>query len=101
MAQQVQANLKAVGFNVELAGSHRRTWLQKYRDGEDGVRALALGPRLPRSADYLAFMPGELVGLARRLAEGRRPDDREARRPGMVTTGAPPAQTIYRRSSGG
>ena len=102
MAQRVQANLKAAGFNVELAGSPVGTWLQNYRDGQDGLRTLALGPGLSRSADYLAFMPGELVGSACRLAGGFRADAREAGRPGTRDDGrAKPRRRSTVRSSDG
>ena len=62
MAQRVQANLQAAGFKVELAGAPVGTWLQKYRDGKMAFGLSLWGPDYPDPADYLAFMPGELVG---------------------------------------
>ena len=37
-------------------------WLQKYRDGKMAFGLSLWGPDYPDPADYLAFMPGELVG---------------------------------------
>ena len=63
MAQKVQANLQSVGFNVELAGAPVGTWLQKYRDGKMAFGLSLWGPDYPDPADYLVFLPGDLVGL--------------------------------------
>jgi len=63
LAQKVQANLQAAGLNVELAGAPVGTWLQRYRDGKMPFGLSLWGPDYPDPADYLAFMPGELVGL--------------------------------------
>jgi len=63
LAQKVQANLQTAGLNVELAGAPVGTWLQRYRDGNMAFGLSLWGPDYPDPADYLAFMPGELVGL--------------------------------------
>jgi peptide/nickel transport system substrate-binding protein len=63
LAQKVQANLEAVGLNVELVGSPVGTWLQRYRDGKIPFALSLWGPDYPDPADYLVFLPGELVGL--------------------------------------
>jgi peptide/nickel transport system substrate-binding protein len=63
MAQRVQANLKAAGMDVELAGSTTGTWLQKYRDGKMAFGLSLWGPDYPDPSDYLVFLPGQLVGL--------------------------------------
>jgi peptide/nickel transport system substrate-binding protein len=62
LAQRVQANLKAAGFDVDLAGSTVGTWLQKYRDGKMAFGLSLWGPDYPDPADYLVFLPGQLVG---------------------------------------
>jgi peptide/nickel transport system substrate-binding protein len=62
MAQKIQANLQAAGFNVDLAGSTTGTWLQKYRDGKMAFGLSLWGPDYPDPSDYLAFLPGQLVG---------------------------------------
>ena len=80
LAQRVQANLQEIGVKVELAGAPVGTWLDKYRSGKMAFGLSLWGPDYPDPADYLAFMPGELVGAARRLAEGLRSGARAARR---------------------
>lgn len=63
LAQKVQANLQAAGLDVDLAGSPVGTWLQRYRDGKMPFGLSLWGPDYPDPSDYLAFLPGELVGL--------------------------------------
>jgi peptide/nickel transport system substrate-binding protein len=63
LAQRVQANLQDVGLKVDLAGAPVGTWLDKYRNGTMAFGLSLWGPDYPDPADYLAFMPGELVGL--------------------------------------
>ena len=62
LAQRIQANLSAIGMNVKLAGSPVGTWLQRYRDGKMPFGLSIWGPDYPDPADYLVFLPGELVG---------------------------------------
>ena len=62
LAQRVQANLQDIGLKVELAGAPVGTWLDKYRNGTMAFGLSLWGPDYPDPADYLAFMPGELVG---------------------------------------
>jgi peptide/nickel transport system substrate-binding protein len=59
----VQANLEEAGLQVQLAGAPVGTWLDKYRSGKMAFGLSLWGPDYPDPADYLAFMPGELVGL--------------------------------------
>ena len=63
LAQKVQANLQAAGFNVQLSGSPTSNWLTKYRDGQMAFGLSLWGPDYPDPADYLTFSPGQLVGL--------------------------------------
>jgi peptide/nickel transport system substrate-binding protein len=62
LAQRVQANLEAIGMKVKLAGSPVGTWLERYRDGKMPFGLSIWGPDYPDPADYLVFLPGELVG---------------------------------------
>jgi peptide/nickel transport system substrate-binding protein len=59
----VQANLQAIGINVQLAGSPTGTWLTNYRSGKMAFGLSLWGPDYPDPADYLTFAPGDLVGL--------------------------------------
>jgi peptide/nickel transport system substrate-binding protein len=63
MAQKVQANLQTAGFNIALSGSPTSNWLTKYRDGQMAFGLSLWGPDYPDPADYLAFTPGQLVGI--------------------------------------
>jgi peptide/nickel transport system substrate-binding protein len=63
LAQKIQSNLNAVGFNIQLSGSPTSTWLTKYRDGKMAFGLSLWGPDYPDPADYLTFAPGQLVGL--------------------------------------
>ena len=63
LAQKVQANLQSAGFNVQLSGSPTSNWLTKYRDGQMAFGLSLWGPDYPDPSDYLAFTPGQLVGL--------------------------------------
>jgi peptide/nickel transport system substrate-binding protein len=63
LAQKVQANLQAIGINVQLAGSPTGTWLTNYRSGKMAFGLSLWGPDYPDPADYLTFAPGDLVGL--------------------------------------
>jgi peptide/nickel transport system substrate-binding protein len=63
MAQKIQSNLQAAGFSVDLGGATTGTWLQKYRDGKMAFGLSLWGPDYPDPADYLAFLPGNLVGV--------------------------------------
>jgi peptide/nickel transport system substrate-binding protein len=97
MAQRVQANLQAAGFHVDLAGAPVGTWLQKYRDGKMAFGLSLWGPDYPDPLDYLAFMPGDLVGTrAGWLAGSDATIERLANR-ARITTKAAARQTIYRQ----
>jgi peptide/nickel transport system substrate-binding protein len=63
LAQRVQANLQALGINVQLSGAPTGTWLTNYRSGKMAFGLSLWGPDYPDPADYLTFAPGELVGL--------------------------------------
>ncbi|WP_433238067.1 ABC transporter substrate-binding protein [Streptosporangium sp. CA-135522] len=63
LAERVQANLKEVGINVELAPAPITTALDNYRNGKEELGLWYWGPDYPDPSDYLAFLPGKLVGL--------------------------------------
>jgi peptide/nickel transport system substrate-binding protein len=97
LAQRVQANLQAAGFHVDLAGSTVGTWLQKYRDGKMAFGLSLWGPDYPDPLDYLAFMPGELVGTRAGWPAGSDATIERLAARARVTTKAAARQTIYRR----
>jgi peptide/nickel transport system substrate-binding protein len=97
LAQRVQANLEAAGFNIQLAGATVGTWLQKYRDGKMAFGLSLWGPDYPDPLDYLAFMPGELVGTRAGWPAGSEPTIERLAARARVTRTTKARQTIYRQ----
>jgi peptide/nickel transport system substrate-binding protein len=97
LAQKVQANLQAAGFNVALSGSPTATWLTKWRAGKIAFGLSLWTPDYPDPADYLVFTPGKLVGLHAGWSAGSDPAIEKLAEKAVVTT-APAARTLlYRR----
>jgi peptide/nickel transport system substrate-binding protein len=96
LAQKVQANLQAIGFNVDLGGSTVGTWLQKYRDGKMAFGLSLWGPDYPDPADYLAFTPGNLVGVRAGWPAGSDPALEKLAAKALVTTASKARSTIYK-----
>jgi len=63
LAERVQAQLKEVGITVTLAPAPTTTELDNYRNGKEQLGLWYWGPDYPDPSDYLAFLPGNLVGL--------------------------------------
>jgi peptide/nickel transport system substrate-binding protein len=97
LAQKVQANLQSVGFNIELAGAPVGTWLQKYRDGKMAFGLSLWGPDYPDPADYLAFTPGQLVGVRAGWPAGADPAIERLAAKALVTTDATAREKIYQQ----
>ena len=97
LAQKVQANLQTVGFNVELAGAPVGTWLQKYRDGKMAFGLSLWGPDYPDPADYLAFTPGQLVGVRAGWPAGSDPAIEKLSAQALVTTDSAAREKIYQQ----
>jgi len=96
LAQKVQANLKAIGMNVKLEGSTVGTWLQRYRDGKMPFGVSVWGPDYPDPADYLAFLPGQLVGVRAGWPAGSEPALERLGAKARVTTGSKARASLYR-----
>jgi peptide/nickel transport system substrate-binding protein len=97
LAQRVQANLQSAGFNIELAGSPVGTWLQKYRDGKMAFGLSLWGPDYPDPADYLAFTPGQLVGVRAGWPAGADPAIEQLANKALVTTDAAAREKVYQQ----
>jgi len=97
LAQKVQANLQAAGFNVQLSGSPTSNWLTKYRDGKMAFGLSLWGPDYPDPADYLTFTPGQLVGLRAGWPKGADPAIEKLAALALVTTDAAKRKTIYQQ----
>ena len=97
LAQRVQSNLQAAGFHVDLGGAPVGTWLQKYRDGKMAFGLSLWGPDYPDPSDYLAFMPGELVGTRAGWPKGSDPTIERLAAKARTTVKRAARQTIYRQ----
>jgi peptide/nickel transport system substrate-binding protein len=58
IAQKVQSDLKAVGIDVELAGSPAVSFLKTYAAGQNQMSVSYWGPDYPDPNDYLVYAPG-------------------------------------------
>ncbi|MGC0415920.1 ABC transporter substrate-binding protein [Embleya sp. AB8] len=63
LGARVQANLKEVGITVNLKPAPTQTALDSYRNGSEAMGLWWWQADYPDASDYLAFTPGELVGL--------------------------------------
>jgi len=97
LAQRVQSNLQAAGFHVDLAGAPVGTWLQKYRDGKMAFGLSLWGPDYSDPLDYLAFMPGELVGTRAGWPKGSDPTIERLAGRVRVAVSRTVRQTLYRQ----
>jgi peptide/nickel transport system substrate-binding protein len=97
MAQKIQANLNQAGFDVDLAGSTVGTWLQKYRDGKMAFGLSLWGPDYPDPADYLAFLPGQLVGVRAGWPAGSNPALEKLGNQARVATSEAARVRLYRQ----
>jgi peptide/nickel transport system substrate-binding protein len=70
LAERVQANLAEVGINIELAPAPIATALDNYRNGVEEMGLWLWNAGYPEPSYYLAFNPGELVGLRAGWAAG-------------------------------
>ncbi|HLX21588.1 MAG TPA: ABC transporter substrate-binding protein [Gaiellaceae bacterium] len=95
MAEKVQANLQAIGFNIQLSGSPTSNWLTTYRNGSMAFGLSLWGPDYPDPADYLTFAPGNLVGLRVGWAKGADPAIEKLAAKALVTTNAAQRKAIY------
>jgi peptide/nickel transport system substrate-binding protein len=93
----VQANLQEIGIKVELSGAPTGTWLDKYRGGTMAFGLSLWGPDYPDPADYLAFMPGELVGLRVGWARGSDAALERLAARARTTTRDPARAPLYRQ----
>jgi peptide/nickel transport system substrate-binding protein len=97
LAQKVQANLQAIGINVQLSGAPTGTWLTKYRSGQMAFGLSLWGPDYPDPADYLTFAPGDLVGLRAGWAKGADPATEKLASQALVTTNPKKRQALYQQ----
>jgi peptide/nickel transport system substrate-binding protein len=63
LAERVQSQLQAVGIEVDLAPAPFATEVDAYRDGKEQIGLWYWNPDYMDPANYLAFGPGQTVGL--------------------------------------
>jgi len=73
-AERIAAQLSEVGITVNLTPGPIATTLESYRAGTEQMGLWLWNPDYPDSADYLAFGPGEIVGLRAGWAPGSAPE---------------------------
>ncbi|MFF2522649.1 ABC transporter substrate-binding protein [Streptomyces liangshanensis] len=95
MAERVQAQLKEVGIKVTLAPAPTTTELDNYRNGKEQVGLWYWGPDYPDPSDYLAFLPGGLVGLRAGSKAGADPALTALGEQAATTTDAAGRQKLY------
>ena len=70
LAARIKQNLADVGITVNLAPAPVQTALDGYRNGKEQLGLWYWGPDYPDPSDYLAFLPGNTVGLRANWAKG-------------------------------
>lgn len=74
IAQAIQAQLKAIGLNVELNPTPTSTSLQRYGDGQTQMALWSWPPDYADPDNLLVFSPGALIGERVHWAAGAAPD---------------------------
>jgi peptide/nickel transport system substrate-binding protein len=97
LAQKVQANLQDVGISVTLSGSPTGTWLTNYRSGKMAFGLSLWGPDYPDPSDYLAFTPGNLVGLRAGWPKGSDAAIEKLAAQAMAATDKAKRRTLYQQ----
>jgi len=97
MAQKIQSSLQAAGFNITLSGSPTTDWLNVYRSGKMALGLSLWGPDYPDPADYLAFTPGNLVGLRAGWPTGSDASLEKLATTATVTTAPGARKAIYQK----
>jgi len=70
LAARIKQNLADVGITVNLAPAPVQTALDGYRNGKEQLGLWYWGPDYPDPSDYLAFLPGNTVGLRANWTKG-------------------------------
>lgn len=63
VAQRVQSQLSEIGINIELVPAPLATSLPNYLEGKEQLGLWLWGADYPDASNYLAFLPGQSVGL--------------------------------------
>jgi peptide/nickel transport system substrate-binding protein len=82
-------------MNVQLSGSPTSNWLTDYRSGKMAFGLSLWGPDYPDPADYLAFAPGNLVGLRAGWAKGAAAAIENTAAKALVTAAGTKRKALY------
>ena len=93
LAQKVQANLRAAGFRIRLAGSPVTTFQPKFRADKISFGLWLYSFDYPDPVDYQVFVPGELIALHAGWQRGSDPAIEKLAAKARTTT-APAARGI-------
>jgi peptide/nickel transport system substrate-binding protein len=97
LAQKVQADLQAAGFDVALAGSPVTTFQPKFRAGKVAFGLWVWAPDYPDPADYLVFTPGKLIALHVGWPAGSDPVIEKLAAKASVTTAPARRRSVYQQ----
>lgn len=94
-AERIAAQLAEVGITVNLKPGPIATTLESYRAGTEQMGLWLWNPDYPDSADYLAFGPGEVVGLRAGWEAGAAPELEAVMAEVATETDAAARETLY------
>ena len=97
IAQRVEANLALIGIHVDLDGVTPAIWLQDYVSNRMAFGLAARQVDYPDPLDFLAFMPGELVGAHVGWGAGADPTIEALAATARQTLGTAARAEIFRR----
>lgn len=97
LAQKVQANLQAAGFDVGLAGSPVATFQPKFRAGHVAFGIWLYAFDYPDPVGYLVFMPGNLIALHAGWRGGSDPPIEKLVAEALVETAPSAPASLYQR----
>jgi peptide/nickel transport system substrate-binding protein len=97
LAQKMQSDLQAAGFDVGLAGSPVTTFQPKFRAGRVAFGVWVYAPDYPDPADYAVFTPGGLIALHAGWSKGSDPAVEQLAAKALVATAPAARRSLYRR----
>jgi peptide/nickel transport system substrate-binding protein len=97
LAQNVQGDLNAAGFDVALSGSPVATFQPKFRAGQVAFGLWTWAPDFPDPADYLVFTPGDLIALHAGWRAGSDPALERVARRALVATSPAARRSLYQQ----
>jgi peptide/nickel transport system substrate-binding protein len=95
LAERVQAQLADAGIEVDLAPAPFATEIDAYRDGKEQIGLWYWNPDYMDPANYLAFGPGQSVGLRSGWPAGANPPIEELVAQGYTTGDLDARRTVF------